>query len=227
MLQRVTRAGWVLAVIWAGLLAHGSAAGAVVIDRCVDEGRGASGWCGDGGPATQARLAHPRGVAPTAGGGFSIADNVQQRRPGSSRPAGSSRASPASVSPGHSGDGGPADGRAAERPGVRDASGPTAPRSSGKPTASCGGYSRGTITTVQGRVRVSPARCCKRRRHARGRARRQPDPSASQRTARARSSPETGECGSIGDGGPATSAQLAHPSGVAGCPTVAFSSPTT
>lgn len=37
---------------------------------------GSNGWCGDRGPATRAKLAVPRDVAPLPGGGFLIADSV-------------------------------------------------------------------------------------------------------------------------------------------------------
>jgi hypothetical protein len=57
-----------------------AAALAVVDDPCTRSNF--TTWCGDGGPARQARLAGPQGVAPTRDGGFLIADtgnNVVRR----------------------------------------------------------------------------------------------------------------------------------------------------
>ncbi|MDX6680946.1 MAG: hypothetical protein QOG94_985, partial [Solirubrobacteraceae bacterium] len=54
MARHLTWSGWVCLAVLAGLLSQGPGAGAAVVDPCVDEQPGASGWCGDGGPATQA-----------------------------------------------------------------------------------------------------------------------------------------------------------------------------
>jgi hypothetical protein len=50
-------------------------ASAAIPDPCPDDGL-TSGWCGDGGPATEARLANPTAVAATSDGGFLVADDV-------------------------------------------------------------------------------------------------------------------------------------------------------
>ena len=209
MLQRVTRMGALCAALLAGL-AQGSTAAAAVPDQCTADGARAAGWCGDGGPATAARLANPRGVAPLAGGGFLIADSendvVRRVSPAGviTRIAGIGLA-------GHSGDGGPATAARLDDPGciseqpdgsvlvqVRDA---------------VRRISNGTITTVTG---VDPCRAAVL-----------PDGSTlvvengSNQVERVAADGTrtvvagTGECGSIGDGGPATAAQLALPRAVA------------
>ncbi|MDX6676189.1 MAG: hypothetical protein QOE31_241 [Solirubrobacteraceae bacterium] len=209
MWNALPRAGSICVVL-AALLGSAPAAGAAIVDRCPAAGARTGGWCGDGGPATQARLSGPRGVAPTADGGLLIADtqnNVVRRvsRGGIiTRIAGIGLA-------GHTGDGGPATAARLDDPQcisetpdgsvlvqVRDA---------------VRRISHGTITTVDGADPCRPALL--------------PDGStlvvedgASQvervgadgtRTVVA----GTGECGSIGDGGPATAAQLALPRAVA------------
>ena len=193
-------------------------ASAAVADRCTSEGARATGWCGDGGPATQARLAQPRGVAPTADGGLLIADtsnNVVRRVSPSgiiTRIAGIGLA-------GHSGDGGPATAARLNRPECV-AEEPDGSVLVQEIDAAVRRISRGTITTVTGVAVCRPAVL--------------PDGStlvvdngASQvervagdgtRTVVA----GTGDCGSAGDGGLATQAQLALPAGVAVLPDGGF-----
>jgi hypothetical protein len=198
------------ALALAAALAPAPAAGAAVVDRCPLEGARAAGWCGDGGPATQARLANPRGVAPTADGGFLVADTANNvvRRVSSSgiitRIAGIGLA-------GHSGDGGPATAARLNTPEcVSEA--PDGSVLVGE-TGAVRRISRGTITTVTG---VDPCRVALL-----------PDGSRLQITngdnvvqrffgdGTFTIAAGTGDCGSAGDGGPATAAQLALPRAVA------------
>jgi hypothetical protein len=218
MLARVTRAGTLCAAILAGLLAPQSVAAAAIVDPCVDEGSGASGWCGDGGPATQARLANPRGVAPTADGGFVIADTRNNTVRRVSRGGIITRIAGIGLQ-GHTGDGGPA--TAARLNGPECVS--EEPDGSVLVQEIDGAVrriTRGTITSVVGPQACRPAML--------------PDGSmlvvardANQIERVAADGSRTvvagdGGCGSSGDGGPATSAQLAHPSGVAVLPDGGF-----
>lgn len=217
MLRRMTWAGSVCAVVLAALVAQASVAGAAVIDPCVDAGPGLSGWCGDGGPATQARLADPRGVAATADGGFLVADTANNvvrrvsRRGVITRIAGNGLA-------GHRGDGGPATAARLNFPEC------VAELPDGsvliQEIDAVRRVFRGTITTVTGQQACHDAVL------ADG-ATLVSDTNANQvdrisqdgsRTVLA----GTGDCGSGGDGGAAALAQLAHPSQVAVLPDGGF-----
>lgn len=211
MLRRVTRAGSVCVVALAAALTQAATVSAAVVDRCTLEGARATGWCGDGGPATQARLAHPRGVAPTADGGLLIADTdndvVRRVSPRGiiSRIAGIGLT-------GHSGDGGPATAARLNRPECV-AEAPDGSVLVQEIDAAVRRISRGTITTVTGVAVCRPAVL--------------PDGStllvengANQVERVAADGTRTvvagtGDCGSAGDGGLATQAQLALPRGVA------------
>lgn len=141
-------------------------------------GTGTAGFAGDGGPAVAADLNLPADVAPLPGGGYLIADrsNHRVRRVAAD---GTITTLAGTGTPGYSGDGSAASTARLQRP------------SSVAPTAD-GGYliadtsnhrirrvsAGGTITTVAG----------------------------------------TGNAGLSGDGGPATSAQLSSPGGVAATP---------
>ncbi len=70
-------------------------------------GTGTSGFSGDGGPATRAKLASPRGVAPLPGGGFLIADQGNNRIR-EVTPAGVITTVAGNGTGGYAGDGGPA-----------------------------------------------------------------------------------------------------------------------
>jgi len=58
----------------AGVLAAGAAPSAQAASTSLVAGTGVVGYAGDGGPAVQALLNHPRGMAALPGGGFLIAD---------------------------------------------------------------------------------------------------------------------------------------------------------
>jgi hypothetical protein len=209
MLRRVTGLGSLCVLASVAALTPTSTAAAVA-DRCTAEGARATGWCGDGGPATQARLAQPRGVAPTADGGLLIADtsnNVVRRV----SPRGIITRIAGIGLTGHSGDGGPATAARLNRPEcvAEEADGSVLVQEEGAVRR----ISRGTITTVTGVAACRPAVL--------------PDGStlvvengASQVERVAADGTRTvvagtGECGSAGDGGLATQAQLALPTGVA------------
>jgi hypothetical protein len=70
-------------------------------------GDGRQGFAGDGGPATQAALSNPSSVAPTADGGFLIADTTNERVRRVS-PTGTITTVAGTGTSGFSGDGGPA-----------------------------------------------------------------------------------------------------------------------
>jgi hypothetical protein len=72
-------------------------------------GNGRQGFSGDGGPATEAQLSNPSSVAPTADGGFLIADTSNNRVRRVS-PSGTIATVAGTGTSGFSGDGGPATG---------------------------------------------------------------------------------------------------------------------
>ncbi len=135
-------------------------------------GTGERGFGGDGGPAVQAQLASPYGVAVDGAGNLFIADSFNHRI----RKVDSSGVISTIAGPGESGDGGPAGGAQ-----LRSPSGVAVDDSDNLYIADTGNHrvrkvdSMGTISTIAG----------------------------------------TGERGFGGDGGPAVQAQLASPSGVA------------
>ena len=101
-----------------GVLVVQSAANRVLhVDRAgavtVAAGSGVRGFAGDGGPAIDARLSRPRGVAPTSDGGFLIADGNRVRRVA---PDGTITTIAGNGSTAPSGDGGPATAAAVPRP---------------------------------------------------------------------------------------------------------------
>src|SRR5204863_6550748 len=68
-----------LAILLFGVFAAPSGAGAATNDIFTVAGSGVRGSSGDGGLATNAQLNGPRAVAPTADGGYLIADPTAQR----------------------------------------------------------------------------------------------------------------------------------------------------
>ncbi|MEA2181015.1 MAG: hypothetical protein QOF69_200 [Solirubrobacteraceae bacterium] len=72
----IRRLGIALGVACAcALVAAGASAASTSPGVCL-AATGSNGWCGDGFPATRAKLAVPRDVAPLPGGGFLIADSA-------------------------------------------------------------------------------------------------------------------------------------------------------
>ena len=78
-------------------------------------GTGTAGFGGDGGPATNAELDQPHGVAFTRGGVLLVADALNNRIRAIA-PDGTITTVAGTGARGFSGDGGPADGREAQRP---------------------------------------------------------------------------------------------------------------
>lgn len=210
------------ASIWIALLASSlvpsSAGAAQVADPCPPEGAGAAGWCGDGGPAAAARLAGPYGVAATADGGFLIADtgnNVVRRV----SPRGIITRIAGIGLRGHTGDGGPATAARLEDP-TCVAEAPDGAVVVQEAAAVRRITPAGTITTVAGLTACAPAQLP-------GGDVLVADDAASQIVRIAPNGARTvvagtGQCGALGDGGPATDAQLALPRGVAALPDGGF-----
>jgi hypothetical protein len=72
----IRRLGIALGVACAyALVAAGASAASTSPGVCL-AATGSNGWCGDGFPATRAKLAVPRDIAPLPGGGFLIADSA-------------------------------------------------------------------------------------------------------------------------------------------------------
>jgi hypothetical protein len=213
MARALTFAGSMFVIVLAVALAPGSAGG-VVVDPCVPEGNGGNGWCGDGGPATQARLANPRGVAETSAGGLLIADthnNIVRRI----SPAGIITRIAGIGLRGHTGDGGPATAARLDTPEcvAEEPDGSVLVRESMGLGYVVRRIFRGTITTVAGPDPCRPAvlpdgSTLVVDRYA-NQVNRVGADGASTVVA------GTGACASSGDGGLATMAALAHPSGVA------------
>ncbi|MEA2231133.1 MAG: hypothetical protein QOD83_949 [Solirubrobacteraceae bacterium] len=75
-LMDIRRLGIALGVACAcALVAAGASAASTSPGVCL-AATGSNGWCGDGFPATRAKLAVPRDIAPLPGGGFLIADSA-------------------------------------------------------------------------------------------------------------------------------------------------------
>jgi len=179
-------------------------------EPCV-AGDGSPGWCGDGGEATAARLAYPEGVAPTPDGGFLIADtrNSVVRKVSS---AGIIRRVAGIGAPGSSGDGGPATGAELLDPTC------VAPLDDGGFVVAVRNGIRkvgpkGVISSVS-----SPQPCTEATLPDGSRLEANRDGNTIDRVFPGGSIVTvagTGDCGSTGDGGPATDAALARPRGVA------------
>ena len=71
----VSRISCLCVTVITAVLAPAALADARVADPCLPQPPGIGGWCGDGGPATEARLSNPSGVAATVDGGVLIADS--------------------------------------------------------------------------------------------------------------------------------------------------------
>jgi hypothetical protein len=200
-------------------------ASAAIPDPCPDDGL-TSGWCGDGGPATEARLADPTAVAATADGGLLVADDVNNtvRRvsPGGiiKRIAGIGLA-------GDSGDGGPATGARVGHPScvTELADGSVLVKTNRRDTngavlsSAVRRISRtGTITTVEGVEACRPAILP-------GGDQLVVDGNQVTRVSAAATTAVAGRpgcAGSAGDGGPAVEAQLGRPLAVAALPDGGF-----
>ena len=135
---------------------------AAIPDRCPDNGL-ASGWCGDGGPATEARLADPTGVAATADGGFLVADSVNNTVRRVSRGGVIKRIAGIGLA-GDRGDGGPATGARVGHPScvTELADGSVLVKTNQFDTNGLSSAVRrisrgGTITTVEGEEACRPA----------------------------------------------------------------------
>jgi len=197
--------------------AHAVQARQSTLDPCTSTTR-SPGWCGDGGPATEAGLAYPEGVAPTADGGFLVADtrNSVVRKVTA---AGIIKRVAGIGAPGTFGDGGPATGAELLSPQcvselpeggfvIRVANGIRKVNRAG------------VISSVS-----SPEPCQPAMLPDGSRLEVDTDGNVVNRVF-ADGTTEivagTGDCGSTGDGGPATEAALARPRGVALLPDGGF-----
>lgn len=79
-MRLVLRSSWMLVVATTAAATVGSVpATAATWDIDTVAGNGLSGWSGDGGPATSARIQRPHGVTAVPGGGFLFADHTNHR----------------------------------------------------------------------------------------------------------------------------------------------------